>query len=574
MSKSIKLRFKSKTYLFLLLIFIVQLSNLRIVYSSDEEEVAPQVEQKHEPSPQDIKYVSPKLKPDGIYLFENFDDEQQFTEKWISSSDPKYEGQWKLESGSDRPPADKQLVLPLKARHYAISSKLNEQFKFTDNKSLVVQYEVQFRDKLDCGGAYIKLLRQKAINDLKTLTDKTPFTIMFGPDKCGNQHKLHFIIQYLNPKTNEYEEKHWERAAQISPLMSIFSDQKHHLFKFVLEPNDQFEIFLDDVSVGSGNLLEDLKPAINPPKEIVDPNDSKPEDWDERAEIDDPNAKKPDDWDEDAPKTIEDTSAVKPSDWLEDEPKYVPDPNAKKPDDWEQDDGEWEAPLVENPACVKASGCGEWKPPMVDNPAYKGKWRPPKIANPNYKGKWAPRMIPNPDHFFDENPFSTLDSIGAIAFELWSMADNIAFDNIIISSDKEQASLLKLLTWQDKKYEADATSSSLLTRALHRLRTNPWLWIVVVLGIALPLVLFIAFCCDTKRGRKSGDDAAKRKKADESRPDDKPQNESEDEDKDDEEEEDDQDDEEAEDDVDEESNNNGSSDNLKKASVRHRKAKK
>lgn len=48
-------------------------------------------------------------------------------------------------------------------------------------------------------------------------------------------------------------------------------------------------------------------------------------------------------------------------------------------------DGEWEAPLVPNPACAHASGCGPWTQPMIPNPAYKGKWKPPMIDNPNYQ---------------------------------------------------------------------------------------------------------------------------------------------------------------------------------------------
>lgn len=68
-------------------------------------------------------------------------------------------------------------------------------------------------------------------------------------------------------------------------------------------------------------------------------------------------------------------------------------------------DGEWEAPLVPNPACEDAPGCGEWKPAEIPNPAYKGKWRAPLIENPNYQGKWAPRRIPNPHYFEDKHPF-------------------------------------------------------------------------------------------------------------------------------------------------------------------------
>ena len=44
--------------------------------------------------------------------------------------------------------------------------------------------------------------------DLKNFNDKTPYTIMFGPDKCGNDHKLHFIFRHVNPLTKEIEEKH------------------------------------------------------------------------------------------------------------------------------------------------------------------------------------------------------------------------------------------------------------------------------------------------------------------------------------------------------------------------------
>ena len=472
-------------------------------------------------SAKDSSYTSPKINPDGVFLFENFDNEHEYNNKWIQSSDPKYSGKWEVNSGPDRPYADQQLLLPLKARHYAISAKLNQPFKFSKDKPLIVQYEAQFRDGLDCGGAYVKLLRNSAMNDLNKLTDKTPFSIMFGPDKCGSESKMHFIVQYLNPKTHEYSEKHWKQAKYVNNLMSAFSDKKHHLFKLVLESSNNFEIFLDDKSVGKGNLLEDLDPAINPPKEIIDPDDKKPADWDERPQIEDPNATKPDDWDEDAPKTIEDPNATKPSDWLEDEPKFIADPQAKKPDDWEDMDGDWEAPQIENPACAKVSGCGEWVAPMIANPSYKGKWKPPKIDNPNYKGKWEARKIPNPDYFYDEKPFSSLDAIGGIAFELWSMADNIAFDNLIITSNPEAASLVQLITWQDKKLEADASSPSLLTRSMHYLKIHPWLWAAIVLAVALPLFLFISYCCDTKKSRRAEEDAtARRKKADESRPDD------------------------------------------------------
>jgi hypothetical protein len=65
---------------------------------------------------------------------------------------------------------------------------------------------------------------------------------------------------------------------------------------------------------------------VNPPKEIDDPTDSKPEDWVDDKRITDPEASKPEDWDEDAPFEIVDTEAEKPEGWLDNEPEMIPDP--------------------------------------------------------------------------------------------------------------------------------------------------------------------------------------------------------------------------------------------------------
>ena len=43
------------------------------------------------------------------------------------------------------------------------------------------------------------------------------------------------------------------------------------------------------------------------------------------------------------------------------------DPEASKPEDWDDEsDGEWEAPMMDNPAFK-----GEWSPKMIKNEAYK-----------------------------------------------------------------------------------------------------------------------------------------------------------------------------------------------------------
>ncbi|GAB0189337.1 alpha-1,3-mannosyl-glycoprotein 4-beta-N-acetylglucosaminyltransferase-like protein MGAT4D [Grus japonensis] len=228
----------------------------------------------------------------------------------------------------------------------------------------------------------------------------------------------------------------------------------------VLKPDDTFEMLIDQSVVSKGSLLEDMVPPVNPPKEIEDPSDKKPDDWDERPKIPDPNAVKPDDWDEDEPSKIADPDAVKPEGWLDDEPQYVPDPNAKKPKDWDEEmDGEWEAPQIPNPKCETAPGCGHWVRPMKNNPNYKGKWKAPMIDNPNYQGIWSPRKIPNPDYFEDLHPFK-MTTVSAIGLELWSMTSDIYFDNFIICSEKEVADRWAADGWGLKKLVASANEKT------------------------------------------------------------------------------------------------------------------
>ena len=100
-------------------------------------------------------------------------------------------GQWSVEPPlQDGLKGDQGLVLKSKAKHSAISARLDRPFVFSD-KPLIVQYEVTFQDGQECGGAYLKMLAQgKHFSDLRKFNDKTPYTIMFGPDKCGSDIKV------------------------------------------------------------------------------------------------------------------------------------------------------------------------------------------------------------------------------------------------------------------------------------------------------------------------------------------------------------------------------------------------
>ncbi|KAI9745209.1 MAG: hypothetical protein M1818_001487 [Claussenomyces sp. TS43310] len=386
---------------------------------------------------------------------------EQFTDDWESRWKPShakkdmkgsdkdeewaYVGEWAVEvphvyKGME---ADKGLVVKNAAAHHAISAKFPKKID-NKGKTLVVQYEVKLQKGLECGGAYMKLLRDNKALHQEEFSNTSPYVIMFGPDKCGSTNKVHFIINHKNPKTSEYEEKHLTSP----PAARIVKTSE--LYTLIVHPNNTFAIKLNGEQVKEGSLLEDFSPAFNPPKEIDDSKDTKPDTWVDEARVPDPEAVKPGDWDEEEPFEIVDEEATLPEDWLVDEPLTIPDPEAQKPEDWDdEEDGDWIPPTVPNPKCEDASGCGPWEKPTIKNPAYKGKWTAPYIDNPAYKGVWAPRKIKNPDYFEDKTP-ANLEPMGAIGFEIWTMQSDILFDNIYIGHSIEDAEKFAQETFHEK----------------------------------------------------------------------------------------------------------------------------
>ncbi len=98
---------------------------------------------------------------------------------------------------------------------------------------------------------------------------------------------------------------------------------------------------------------------------------------------------------------------------------------------------------------------------MVDNPKYKGKWHAPLINNPDYKGKWKPRKIANPDYYHDPEPFK-MQAVGAIGIELWSMSDDIYFDNLLITDLRSIADAWAADTYDLKIQKLDANDAGMV----------------------------------------------------------------------------------------------------------------
>lgn len=431
-------------------------------------------------------------------LFENFQDDNHFQSFWTHSASSDFPGRFKVGRGGDNPAISSELGLyvPKEAQRYAIFGETSSPFDFTKEKTFVVQYELRLHESLQCGGAYIKLTSEQG-GDWKAsdITNETPYTFMFGPDKCGSTNKVHFIYRFQNPVTKEYSEHHLESP----PTPAGTSDKRSHLYTLVVRSDNTYEIFVDKETKKSGSLLKDFDPPVNPPKMIKDPEDLKPEDWVDEAKIEDPDAVKPEDWDEDAPRRITDPEDEKPEGWLDDESLQIADPDAQVPDDWDQeDDGEWEAPLIDNPAC-EAAGCGEWEAQMIDNPDYKGQWYSPMIDNPDYIGEWAAKEIENPSFFETDSPFAELDSVAGVAIDIWTMQKGIEYDNVYVGTSEDAAYELAA-NWQIRQaYQKNAmgsteksgSSSDMVSTVRNFVEEN----MMAIGATALLLVITLYFMC-------------------------------------------------------------------------------
>ncbi|KAJ3202041.1 hypothetical protein HDU83_003049 [Entophlyctis luteolus] len=325
--------------------------------------------------------------------------------RWVQSESRSDYGVFKITPGkfyADKK-ASRGLQTSQDARFYSISAPLDTPFD-NEGKDLVIQFTAKFEQNIDCGGGYIKLLPAM---DPKKFNGDTPYSIMFGPDICGSDKKVHAILTYKG------------KNHLIKKTIAPGSDQMTHMYTFVLKPDQTYQILLDGEEKESGSILESWD--LLPPKTIKDPEASKPADWVDKATIADPDDVKPEGWD-DIPATIVDKDAVKPEDW----------------DD--EMDGEWEAP-------------------KVPNPDFKGEWKPKQIPNPDYKGPWVHPEIPNPE--FSEDP-EIYHSVNAhVGFDLWQVKAGTIFDNIIITDSIKEADAFGKTTFTDLKEKEKAAKDAL-----------------------------------------------------------------------------------------------------------------
>uniref|UniRef100_A0A8C1XL37 Calreticulin n=1 Tax=Cyprinus carpio TaxID=7962 RepID=A0A8C1XL37_CYPCA len=312
--------------------------------------------------------------------------------RWVNSEHKSDYGQFKLTAGNFYGDAekDKGLQTSQDARFYATSARF-EPFS-NEGKPLVIQFTVKHEQKIDCGGGYVKVF--PADLNQAGMHGDSQYYVMFGPDICGySTKKVHVIFNYKG------------KNHLIKKEIKCKDDELSHLYTLILNPDQTYEVKIDNEKVESGSLEEDWD--FLPPKKIKDPEAKKPEDWDDRAKIDDETDTKPEDWDK---------------------PENIPDPDAKKPDDWDEDMD------------------GEWEPAMIPNPEYKGEWKPKQIDNPNYKGVWVHPEIDNPEYTPDAEIYK-FDNVGVIGLDLWQVKSGTIFDNFLITDDVKEAEDFGNETW-------------------------------------------------------------------------------------------------------------------------------
>lgn len=324
-----------------------------------------------------------------VYFQEKFND-ADWTERWVESTTWKSAnemGTWEQTAGEwygDE--KDTGIKTAKDARFYGLTAMMDEPFS-SDGKDLVLQYTVKNEQKIDCGGMYIKLA---SAADQAAFGGDTPYQIMFGPDICGTSSKRTHVIFNYPPK---------DENLLVDPEIKCESDQLSHLYTLHIKSDATYEVFIDEKSKQAGSLEDHWDFLL--PKEIKDPDQSKPADWVDEKKIPDPEDVKPEGYD--------------------DIPAQIPDPEASMPDDWEEEDD------------------GEWEPPVIDNPDYKGPWKTKMIDNPDYKGEWEHPMIANPEYKEDTELANRCVDCSMIGFELWQVKSGTIFDDIIVTDSLDEA---------------------------------------------------------------------------------------------------------------------------------------
>ena len=112
------------------------------------------------------------------------------------------------------------------------------------------------------------------------MINRLTLCLFSGPDICGpGTKKVHVIFNYKG------------KNLLIKKDIRCKDDELTHVYTLIVKPDNTYTVKIDNKDVKSGSLEEDWD--FLAPKEIPDPEASKPEDWVDSEMMDDPEDKKP-----------------------------------------------------------------------------------------------------------------------------------------------------------------------------------------------------------------------------------------------------------------------------------------
>lgn len=138
-----------------------------------------------------------------VYISETFDN-TKLGERWVAIRSSEYSGGWVIEPRADDILQDGNLgLVPTTDR--AFHACTMKTFHQTRNDDLIIQYEVKGQTHpYRCGGAYLKVFNRPFRPE--SFTKNTSYSILFGPDRCGDIGKILFIMRLYNPWTQQFVE--------------------------------------------------------------------------------------------------------------------------------------------------------------------------------------------------------------------------------------------------------------------------------------------------------------------------------------------------------------------------------
>lgn len=172
---------------------------------------------------------------------------------WIPTEAKNYTNDWMVrETQIPQTMKDENALYVTGSNIYsAVSRKLEKPINITA-KNFVLQYEMRPEFAFTCSGAYLKLFGRKF--QPETLTNETDYALMFGPDRCGQNKKVHFIFNEIDPVTKKLNK------IEIEDVPKPMEDQLTHLYTLVLTKDNTYFIFIDNRIKKTGKL--DHSPRI------------------------------------------------------------------------------------------------------------------------------------------------------------------------------------------------------------------------------------------------------------------------------------------------------------------------